>query len=188
MPDLKIDFIVSPTYSTLILEVRDNSTYTAEIPVVTSPTITITPPGFDAVSLPFTFNETNLFDSADLGITEIGISQDLPDGVYNLTYSVNNGGTLVSVNKSIMRTEKIQQKFDEAFLQLEMIECDGKIKKQSKSELTTIYFFIQGAIASANNCAIIESEELYNKADKLLDSFIKNDCGCSGNNYIITYF
>lgn len=188
MADLKIDVVISPTYSTLILGIQDNSTYTVEIPVVTSPTITITPPGFDAVSLPFTFNETNLFDSADLGITEVGVSQDLPDGVYNLSYSIDDAGTIVTVNKSIMRTEKIQEKFDEAFMQLDMIKCDGKIKKQSKSELTTIYFFIQGAIAAANNCAIIKSEELYNKADKLLDSFINSDCGCSGNNYIITYF
>jgi hypothetical protein len=51
-------------------------------------------------------------------------------------------------------------------------------------ELTSIYFFIQGAIAAANNCAIVNANKLYNQADRALTAFIRNNCGCSGNNYI----
>jgi hypothetical protein len=51
-------------------------------------------------------------------------------------------------------------------------------------DLNSIYFFIQGAIAAGNNCAEIEATKLYNQADKMLNNFIKNNCGCSGNNYV----
>ena len=83
-----------------------------------------------------------------------------------------------------MRIDKLQEKFDSAFLKLNMMECDGAIKTQSSVQLNTINFFIQGSLAAANNCAEKEANRLYNQADKMLDSFIKSDCGCGGNNYI----
>ena len=86
-----------------------------------------------------------------------------------------------------MRVDKLQQRFDEAFMKLDMMECDRAIKTQSKVELNSIYFFIQGAIAAANNCAIVEANKLYNQADKQLNTFMRNNCGCSGNNYNINF-
>jgi hypothetical protein len=68
-------------------------------------------------------------------------------------------------------------------MKLNMMECDGAIRKQSKETLSSIYFFIQWAIAAANNCAIVEANKLYKQADRMLTSFMKNNCGCSGNNY-----
>jgi len=64
------------------------------------------------------------------------------------------------------------------------MECDRAIRTQQKVNLTSINFFIQGAIAAANNCATAESSKLYNQANKMLDSFIRTGCNCSGNNYI----
>ncbi len=72
-------------------------------------------------------------------------------------------------------------------MKLDMMECDSAIKKQSKVDLNTIYFLIQGSIAAANNCAVDTSNTLYRQASLMLDSFIKNNCGCSGNNYIINF-
>ena len=72
-------------------------------------------------------------------------------------------------------------------MKLDMMECDRAIKQQSKVDLNTIYLLIQGAIAAANNCSSIDSLKLYNKADSLLTHFLKNDCGCSGNNYVLNY-
>jgi hypothetical protein len=68
-------------------------------------------------------------------------------------------------------------------MKLDMMECDQAIKTQAKVDLNTIYFFIQGSIAAANNCAIIESSKLYETAYKMLSHFIANNCGCTGNNY-----
>ena len=89
-----------------------------------------------------------------------------------------------------MRVDRLQEKFDEAFMKLDMMECDRSIKAQSKVELTTVSFFINGAIAAANNCAIVEANKLYTQADKMLNNFIKKNCGCSGNNYptVTTYY
>ena len=73
-----------------------------------------------------------------------------------------------------MRVEQLQEKFDGAFMKLDMMECDRAIKTQAKVDLNSIYFFMQGAIAAANNCADVEATKLYNQADMMLNNFIKN--------------
>jgi hypothetical protein len=182
MPTLNLDFLVVPTYNTLTLGIIDASIYPTNPPNVTSPTIEITPPGFDVAIIPFNVDDYNVFTSSNLGITAVGVNQPLPDGVYHIKYSIVPAFENF-IEKSIMRTDRIQERFDEAFMKLNMMECDGAIRKQSKETLSSIYFFIQGAIAAANNCAIVEANKLYKQADRMLTSFMKNNCGCSGNNY-----
>ena len=87
-----------------------------------------------------------------------------------------------------MRVDKLQEMFDEAFMKLDMMECDKAIKMQQKVDLNSIYFFIQGAIAAANNCAIDTANKLYQQAYKMLNNFTKNNCHCSGNNYINNFY
>lgn len=182
---LKLDILVIPMYNVQLLGIADASTYPTP-PV--SPTIEIDVPSFGAVSLPFTPNDFNIFNSTTLGIT--GATDPLvplPDGVYTLKYSIfpaydNN------VEKTILRVDQLMEKFDKAFMKLDMMECDMAIKTQQKVELNSIYFFINGAIAAANNCAIDTANKLYNQAQKMLDNFIKNGgCHCSGNNYVINF-
>ena len=188
MADLKLDILVIPTYNTLTLGIADASTYPTDPPVVTSPTIDITVPSFGDVSLPFTVNDFNIFTSSTLGITPVGAPLvSLPDGVYYFKYTVAPAFENF-VEKSFMRTEVIQEKFDRAFMKLDMMECDRAIKTQAKVDLNTIYFFIQGSIAAANNCAVDEANKLYAQANKMLDNFIKNNCGCSGNNYNVNFY
>ena len=88
-----------------------------------------------------------------------------------------------------MRIDKLQEKFDNAFLKLDMMECDSALRTQSSVNLNTINFFIQGAIASANNCSEQDALKLYTKASNMLNQFLKTNCGCSGNgnNYIINF-
>lgn len=176
-----LDILVINTYNTQTLGIADNSVYDIAI---TSPTIDITVPGFPVVSLPFTPNDFNVFNSTSLGLTTVGEPlTPIPDGVYFLKYSIAPSTTYF-VEKSIMRTELIQEKFDNAFMKLDMMECDSAIKTQSKVTLNTIYYLIQGSIAAANNCAIDTANKLYAQASKMLDNFIKTNCGCSGNNYV----
>jgi hypothetical protein len=187
MADLKLDILVIPTYNTLTLGIADASTYPTDPPVVTSPTIVITVPGFGPVSLPFTVNSFNLFTSTNLGLTAVGAPQiPLPDGVYYINYSVAPAYENY-VEKNIMRTELIQEKFDSAFMKLDMMECDLAIKTQSKVNLNSIYYMISGSIAAANNCAIDTANTLYIQANNMLNNFIRNNCGCSGNNYQINF-
>ena len=187
MADLKLDILVIPTYNTLTLGVADASVYPTNPPVVSGATIEINVPGFGIVSRPFSVNDFNIFTSSNLGITAPGVDHPLPDGIYYMKYSVAPA-YVNFVEKSIMRVERLQEKFDGAFMKLDMMECDRAIKTQASVTLNTIYFFIQGSIAAANNCAIDEAMKLYNQADMMLNNFIKNNCGCSGNNYVINFY
>lgn len=179
-----LDFLVIPTYNKFTLGVMDNSTYDV---APTNPKLTITFAGFDPVDVVFVPDVLNIIDSLDLGLT--GVGEDLvqlPDGVYNILYTTDAVPT-DSLEKNIMRIDLIQEKFDEAFMKLDMMECDKAIKTQSKVDLNTIFFLIQGSVAAANNCALVEANKLYLQAVKLLNSFIKNNCGCYGNNYVINF-
>jgi len=186
MAELNLDILVINTYSPKTLGIADISTY-PDTPPVQSPTIEITIPGLGMVSLPFTPSDFNVFNSGTLEITEVGEDlQDLPDGVYTLKYSVTPAYENY-VEKNIIRVDQLQQKFSESFLKLDMMECDRAIKTQDKVTLSTIYLLIQGAIASANNCAVEESNKLYIQAAKLLDNFNRKECGCSGSNYLTNF-
>ena len=187
MANLQLDILVVPTYSVLTLGVADASVYPTNPPVVSAPSIEIDIPGFGTKILPFVPGELNVFTSSKLGITEPGCNQAIPDGIYRIRYSVAPAYANY-VEKTIIRVDKLQEKFDNAFLQLNMMECDRALKTQSSVQLNTINFFIQGAIAAANNCADYESNTLYAQADNMLNSFLKTNCGCSGNNYQINFY
>ena len=179
-----LDILVIDTHDVQTLGIADASVYTG---VPSSPTITITVPGFDPISLPFVPEDFNLFNSTTLGLSAVGDPLlPLPDGVYYLTYTIAPANVNF-VNKNIMRVDQIQEKFDNAFMKLDMMECDLAIKQQSKVELNSIYYFIQGSIAAANNCAIDTATKLYQQANRMLDNFIRNNCGCSGNNYFVNF-
>ncbi len=179
-----LDIAILPTYNVETIAVSDLSTYDPSPP--TTPTLEINVPNFGSVYLTFAYNQTNIFDSTDLGLTTAGNEVGLPDGIYCFKYTVDPANTYY-VEKSIMRVDRLQLKFDEAFMRLDMMECDQPIKKQSMVDLQTIYFYIQGAIAAANNCATVESQKLYIQANNMLDGMIATNCGCSGSNYQITF-
>ena len=180
-----INILVTPTYDKNVLGITDISVYSDGDPA--SAAIEITPPGFDAVSIVFNINVLNTFTSETLEITAVDATQvALPDGVYIMTYSIVPADA-EAITKYVMRIEQLQEKFDAAFMKLDMMECDRAIKAQAKVELNTIYFFMQGAVSAANNCAIDEANKLYISANRMLDSFIRSNCGCSGSNYVVTY-
>jgi hypothetical protein len=187
MADLKLDFLVIPTYNVQTLGIADASTYPAS-PPVSSPTIEIDVPGFGLVSLPFNINDFNIYTTASLGITSVGDALlPLPDGVYYIKYSVAPAYQNF-VQKTIMRVDQLQEKFDSAFMKLDMMECDAAIRKQQMVDLNSIYYFIQGSIAAANNCAIDTANKLYNQANRMLNQFIANRCNCYGNNYVNNFY
>lgn len=181
---MNLDFLITPTYDTKTISIADISVYDNEPPQVSTPTLEVSIPGFDVVSLEFIPQEFNVLNSTILGITEEG-EDPLPDGIYVFRYSVAPAYENF-VEKTIMRVNVLQESFDEAFMKLDMMQCDQAIKKQEKVELNTIYYFIQGAIAAANNCATDKANELYNKASKMLWNF-NNRSVCCGSNFITQY-
>ena len=181
---MTLDFLVINTYDTKTLGIADTSLYDSYPPVVVSPTMAITVPGFiSPVLIPFVPDEFNVYNSVTLGLSTYPTLNPLPDGVYYMVYTVDPALTY-RVEKNIMRTALIQEKFDGAFMKLDMMECDSAIRTQAKVVLSSINFMIQGSIAAANNCAIDTANKLYMQANRQLDYFIANKCGCTGNNYI----
>ena len=186
MAELNLDFLVLPTYTKYSLGIADNSIYPNDPPTVISPTLEITVPGgHNSVSIVFNIQDFNVLNSTMLGITSQGKEEALPDGIYTIRYSVTPS-YINFIEKSFMRVNQLLEKYDEAFLTLEMMQCDLSIKRQQKVTLSTINFFIQGAISAANNCAINDAVTLYKKASTMLDQFINNG-KCCGNNFIVNY-
>jgi len=181
---MNLDFLITPTYSTKTIGIADISVYDNEPPTVSAPTLEVSIPGFDVVSLVFVPQDFNVLNSTLLGITVEG-EDPLPDGIYVFRYSVAPAYENF-VEKTIMRVDVLQEKFDEAFMKLDMMQCDQSIKRQEKVQLNTIYYFIQGALAAANNCATDQANELYIKADKMLFNFNSKSV-CCGNNFITNF-
>ncbi len=186
MASLNLRIVVLSTHDVSSITVKDISTYPDEPPVVVNPILLTTPPGFNPISNPFVVQGDTTLTSDLLGITEPGNIQPLPDGIYRFNYSINPANENFT-EITIMRVDRLQEKFDKVFMTLDMMVCDDAIKTQAKVNLNTVYLLIQGSIAAANECAIIESNKLYDKASAMLDSMINKNCGCSGNNYIINY-
>lgn len=175
---MTLDFILTPTYDIRLFNVVDISTYDPTSPYTFIPMLDVTiPNGFDKVSVVFLTGTYNILNSTILGITEEG-TDDLPDGIYVFKYSTAPNSF---VEKTILRVDALMQKFDEVFMKLDMMQCDQATRRQEKIQLNTIFDLIQGAIASANNCATDQALELYKKADKLLSKFIGKSVCCGGN-------
>lgn len=170
-----LDILVVPTYNRKTLAVMDNSYYPTSF-VIQSPSLEITIPGFNPILLPFVPNTTNVYSSTNAGFsTVIDDIGSLPDGVYTLKYSVTPAYQYY-VEKSIMRTESIQEKFDTLFLKSDITECNGRLKKQIKDELDVIYIMIQSSIAAGNNCATNLAMSLYRTALEKLNQLSQNGC------------
>ena len=176
----KLDLILIDTHSQYALAIGDFSEYPSSSYVPVSPTIVISASGFPPVTLDFTPRNINVYTSENLGITCTGEPiTELPDGIYNLKYTINPAYEHF-VEKTFLKVDQLQERFDNAFMKLDIMECDGPIRKQKKEELDTIYYFIQGAIAAANKCAEQLSIKMYRKADSMLTNFINHKCNCNG--------
>lgn len=171
MPVNTLDFTIFNTNNCKTLGVIDTSIYTA---AVGSPILTITRPGFASpVIVNFVPKQVNVLNSNNLLLTSVSSLDDLatlPDGIYCITYSVRNN-TGDPITKNHLRTCKLVQRYENAILNLDILECCDNVRKKKLLQLFEIEFMIESAIASANICNIELAMELYNKAQKLLDYY-----------------
>jgi hypothetical protein len=63
MATTKVKIVVLETHDVKTLNVVDASQYSSSPPVVTNPTLLVTPPGFPVVTLPFIVNSNNILTS-----------------------------------------------------------------------------------------------------------------------------
>jgi hypothetical protein len=174
-----LDLLLIDTHSAKSIGIADFSQYPTGYSIV-SPTLEIVASGFPPVTIPFTTNSINIFTSSNLNITCVGGElDDLPDGIYTIKYSIAPAYEH-NVTRTFLRIEHIQEKFDTAFMKLDILQCDGPLRHQKEEELNSIYYYIQEAIACANKCAPELALKLYKKADKMLNYFIQHKCNCNG--------
>jgi hypothetical protein len=168
-----LNILVMPTYSPYTLAIGDYSQYpTGYTP--SSPTVEISAAGFPTKSVSFVPNSLNIYNASNLGICDTNDSQPLPDGIYTIKYSIAPAYQNF-VEKTIMRVDAIMERYDTAFMKLDMFECDQQIRRQQKIDLDSVNYFIQCSIAAANKCANAKAIQLYNQADKMLKKINKNE-------------
>lgn len=175
--DLVLDLLLLDSHSKLSMVIADISQYPPNFNI-TTPTIEVTPPGYMMESIIFVPSTIQVYTSQMLGITCSNndcCNTPLPDGVYKIKYSVYPHYENY-VNKSFMRVDQLIEKFDKAYVKLDIFQCDTELKKQQKKIIDNIWADINGAIASANNCMDKQAMDLYKKADRLLDGLLKNNC------------
>jgi hypothetical protein len=176
MTDPKLDLIMLDTHNSYTLAIGDISTYPTGF-VISTPTMEVTPPGFPTVSLAFSSQSISIYNAFNLGICSIedlSESTSLPDGIYKFKYSINPAYKHY-VEKTVLRIDVLQEKFDKAFLKTDM-SCDTNMKERDSKLLREINLNIQGAIAAANSCALKLAMDLYRRADKQIDDFINQRC------------
>lgn len=178
----KLDINIIDTHSFKTLGIMDTSIYNPDI-AIEEVTIEITPPGYKIPSQPY-FKEKglNIYNSNSVGITRASCQEelvDLPDGLWKIKYSICPNDKLY-IEKIFLKTDKIQCKFDQSFLNLDLSSCDTEIERNKLKQLQDIEVYIQGAVSACNKKDYKLSLDLYKKADKLLNSFIEfnGQCAC----------
>lgn len=174
-----LNLLILDTHNLTTMAVADASVYPVGFTIV-SPTLEIIPPSFPIVTKVFSANNLNLFNSNDVGITCIDPSSpcevcNLPDGYWQLKYSIapaqNN-----YVQIGFIRTQLLQQKLGEAFLSLDLNQCDETVKDQDMRKIDEINYYLQSSIAAGNKCNPKLALDLYHIADRMLNELLNSKC------------
>lgn len=168
-----LDLIILDTHNTSFLAIGDGSVYPTNFNAI-SPSLQITPPGYSLITLTFIAGGVQIYNAESLSIClDSCPPAALPDGIYTFKYMISPFN-VYNVTKQFFRTEQITSDLDAAFLKLNLFECDGRLLLEKKNQIELIQFYIQGAIAASNQCALKLATDLYNKARTLLDCFVNN--------------
>jgi hypothetical protein len=163
-----------------IFKITDTSIYSDSIDIDCE-NLQITVPGFTA---PVSFDVVSGFDlvltACDLHLQTSGCNDSakgLPDGVYNIRYSVSPNDKVFVEYKYLRVTELLNQWYT-YLCQLEMGVCDPSADvKESLKELRLIKSFIDAAKAKVEYCHDAASGiALYNYAKDRLNKFPDTCC------------
>lgn len=191
LPILSLSLIDFRDMTTFVLS--DTSSYEV-VPVSGQFALQVTAPGYSTVNIStFTPGQVNVFTCADLGITcsDSGCTP-LPDGIYNIVYSVNGPGGALAANPAVLtlqviKIDQIKCQYQHAFLKADLNCGTTRGKNQYTDELRKIKLFIDGSVAECANSNYILSQDLYQKADYMLSKLPSGKCTVknysSGNGY-----
>lgn len=171
----RLDYTVMETHNSLTLGIVDTSLYPVDFNVV-SPTYEITPPSFNKVTIGYQENNTLIVNSNTLNITcvtDVKDLIDLPDGIWTIRQSISPASVYV-IEKSFLRTTKLEREFGSAFLKLDISDGSSDSKKINMKILDQVHFYMQSAIAAGNQCNNVLAMRMYNLAKKTLKTLCKN--------------
>jgi len=175
-----LDITLIQTYSLKTIGIADISVYPDNFDVF-NPTLELTAPGMLKVALPFNPRTVNVFNSNNINMTcTFDYSQlaALPDGIYTLKYSISPNQDRF-IEKSFMRVDKLECKFAQAFLYLDLDDDSfHDVHKNKMKTLKTVRMLIDGSVAAMNECDDILAVKLYQKASQMLDALIDGECKC----------
>lgn len=175
-----LDITLIQTYSLKTLGIADISVYPDNFNVI-NPTIEITAPGLMKISLPFNPRAVNIFNSNNINLTctpNFDLLSSLPDGIYTIKYSIAPNQNRF-VEKSFMRVDKLECKFSQTFLYLDLDDDSFKDNHNAKlDKLKKARLFIDGSVAAMNECDSNLAIKLYKKAEQILDEIINGECKC----------
>lgn len=163
-----------------IFKITDTSVYTDKIPVDCE-TLHIRVPGFnDPVKIDTIQGFDLVITACDLYLqnSECGeVLKNLPDGVYEIRYSVSPNDK-VFVEYNYLRVTEILDRWNKQLCQLELAACEPSADvKESLKELRLIESFIKAAKAKVEYCHdVTAGMELYNYAKKRLDKYPETCC------------
>lgn len=172
-----LDFTVVNTHNPYTIGIADTSLYPTNFSIA-NPTYEIKPPSFPKAVVEFPKNDILVLNSNNLNITcvdNIRNLMELPDGIWTITQTISPAITY-NVEKSFLRTVQIEQRFGNAFLKTDLVQCDKWIKDNDLKILNQANFYIQAAIAAGNQCNMKLAMDLYRAADKIITNFLKGNC------------
>lgn len=157
-----------------VLRVDDLSDYVKEMPV-TCQRLDIVVPGYTS---PVTIELNDLGFSANLTACDLGIQamacdevrEELPDGVYTITYSVNPNDQ-VKVSYYHYRMASLLRKYHSLLCCLDLTKAHTpELAESLYRDLTAARIYMDGAVSKAEWCeSPSEAEALYNEASELVD-------------------
>ena len=173
-----LSFDILKTNNCKLLAILDTSTYSSEVTDGNLMQIQL-PDKQTIVELPYTKEGVTILNSNNLGYTNVNDPkwyETLPDGVYTIKISVCPRDKFWA-EKDIYRTCNLECKWYNAFLKLDVKDCQKCYSEEKLNKLNLAWTYIQGCIANANNDNLNTATELYSAADKLIIS-INDNCKC----------
>lgn len=165
-----------------VIRIYDTSIWDPDV-IVVSRKLDIIPPGYSS-SVTFTVVEKfdMIYNSSNLGITTTTNPSDmsnLPDGIYVIRFTVQQGDTEQWVEYNHLRQVCLLKDYYKALCTLNFYPCDTlDVDLDSKrKELMTIRAYIDAAKAKVEWCgAPSEGMDLHLFAKKMMDRFSLEKC------------
>jgi hypothetical protein len=166
-----LDFLVFDTHNPQYIAFLDISQYTDTPPNLT---LEVTAPGYNRVTVVVQPNEMTLLTGPLLQMD--CDPMELPDGLYY--FKLEYDPVYENYKEGYYyRTEELEARLDEKFLQSNLSEC-GKPSKSDRMAFTDAYLYLKGCKAAAKACDYKLAERLYRLADSHIKSIKPEKGGC----------